>query len=175
MEKGLIHLYTGDGKGKTTAAMGLALRAAGAGKKVLIVQFMKGRDTGELHSLARIPGVRVLRSEKDFGFFSSMTGEQKEELTEIHNRILEEAIMQTKEGRADVLVMDEVTYPVNWGLLDCGRLKDFLLHKPEAAEVICTGRDAAAFITDAADYITEMRCVRHPYQKGITARKGIEF
>ena len=77
MEKGLIHLYTGDGKGKTTAAMGLALRAAGAGKKVLIVQFMKGRDTGELHSLARIPGIRVLRSEKDCGFFSSMTGEQK--------------------------------------------------------------------------------------------------
>lgn len=175
LERGLIHLYTGEGKGKTTAAMGLALRAAGSGKKVLIVQFMKGRDTGELHSLARIPEIRILRSEKDFGFFSSMTLEQKEELTEIHNRILEEAILQAQEGKADVLVMDEVTYPVNWGLLDGGRLKDFLLHKPEAVEVVCTGRDAPAFLTDAADYITEMRCVRHPYQKGITARKGIEF
>lgn len=69
LERGLIHLYTGEGKGKTTAAMGLALRAAGSGKKVLIVQFMKGRDTGELHSLARIPEIRILRSEKDFGFF----------------------------------------------------------------------------------------------------------
>ena len=175
LERGLIHLYTGEGKGKTTAAMGLALRAAGSGKKVLIVQFMKGRDTGELHSLARIPEIRLLRSEKDFGFFSSMTLEQKEELTEIHNRILEEAILQAQEGKADVLVMDEVTYPVNWGLLDGGRLKDFLLHKPEAVEVVCTGRDAPAFLTDAADYITEMRCVRHPYQKGIMARKGIEF
>lgn len=174
-EKGLIHLYTGDGKGKTTAAMGLALRAAGAGKRVLIVQFMKGRDTGELHSLARIPGINILRSEKDFGFFSSMTQEQKEELTAIHNRMLEEAIRRTQEGKADVLVMDEVTYPVNWGLLEVGRLKEFLRHKPEAAEVVCTGRDAAAFLTDAADYITEMRCVRHPYQKGIAARKGIEF
>lgn len=74
-----------------------------------------------------------------------MTLEQKEELTEIHNRILEEAILQAQEEKADVLVMDEVTYPVNWGLLDGGRLKDFLLHKPEAVEVVCTGRDAPAF------------------------------
>ena len=142
MNKGLIHLYTGEGKGKTTAAMGLALRAAGAGKKVLILQFMKGRDTGELHSIAHIPAIRILRSEKDFGFFSSMSQVDKEALTKIHNRLLDEAVRQVSAGEA---------------------------------ELVCTGRDAADFIVDAADYITEMRCIRHPFEKGIPARRGVEF
>ena len=102
MNNGLIHLYTGEGKGKTTAAMGLALRAAGAGKKVLILQFMKGRDTGELHSIAHIPAIRILRSEKDFGFFSSMSQADKEALTKIHNRLLDEAVRQVSAGEAEL-------------------------------------------------------------------------
>lgn len=175
MNNGLIHLYTGEGKGKTTAAMGLALRAAGAGKKVLILQFMKGRDTGELHSIAHIPAIRILRSEKDFGFFSSMSQVDKEALTKIHNRLLDEAVRQASAGEAELLILDEVTYPVNWGLLDVDKLKDFLKEKPEELELVCTGRDAADFIVDAADYITEMRCIRHPFEKGIPARKGVEF
>lgn len=104
-----------------------------------------------------------------------MTLEQKEELTEIHNRILEEAILQAQvEGKADVLVMDEVTYPVNWGLLDGGRPKDFLLHKPEAVEVVCT-EDAPAFLTDARGLYYGNALCPPPLPKGIMARKGIEF
>ena len=82
--------------------MGLALRAAGAGKKVLILQFMKGRDTGELHSIAHIPAIRILRSEKDFGFFSSMSQADKEALTKIHNRLLDEAVRQASAGEAEL-------------------------------------------------------------------------
>lgn len=175
MNKGLLHLYTGEGKGKTTAAMGLALRAAGAGKKVLILQFMKGRDTGELHSLSHIPEIRMMRSEKDYGFYSSMTQEDKDALAGIHNRLLDEAVSLAYAGEVELLIMDEVTYPVNWKLLDVDKLKAFLKEKPEGLEIVCTGRDAADFLVDAADYITEMKCIRHPFEKGIPARKGVEF
>ena len=97
MEKGLIHLYTGEGKGKTTAAVGLAVRAAGAGKRVMFLQFMKGRDTGELHALDQLPGIEILRSKKDFGFYFQMTEEQKEELTRIHNELLEQAVERARQ------------------------------------------------------------------------------
>lgn len=178
MEKGLIHLYTGEGKGKTTAAVGLAVRAAGARKRVLFLQFMKGRDTGELHALDKLPGIEILRSEKDFGFYFQMTEEQKKELTLIHNGLLERALERTMAGEADVIVLDEVTYPLNWKLLDEALLKRLLsrtddkLHFPE---IICTGRDPQEWILEQADYVTRMECVRHPFDRGIGAREGIEY
>lgn len=176
MEKGLVHLYTGDGKGKTTAAVGLAVRAAGAGKKVLFVQFMKGRDTGELHSLAQIGGIRVLRSSRDFGFYRSMSEEQKRQLTQIHNGLLMEVLSCIREGAADMVVLDEVTYPVKWRLLDEALLREILAGEGGVLpEIVCTGRDAAAFLLERADYVTEMKCIRHPYEKGIAAREGVEF
>ena len=95
-----------------------------------------------------------------------MSQEDKEALTKIHNRMLDEAVRQASAGEAELLILDEVTYPVNWGLLDVDKLKDFLKEKPEELELVCTGRDAADFIVDAADYITEMRCIRHPFEKG---------
>ena len=111
MEKGLIHLYTGEGKGKTTAAVGLAVRAAGAGKRVMFLQFMKGRDTGELHALDQLPGIEILRSKKDFGFYFQMTEEQKEELTRIHNELLEQAARRffdlTPTGMIRTLQLDQ--------------------------------------------------------------------
>ena len=84
----------------------------------MFLQFMKGRDTGELHALDQLPGIEILRSKKDFGFYFQMTEEQKEELTRIHNELLEQAVERTLAGEADVVVLDEVTYPINWKLLD---------------------------------------------------------
>ena len=178
MEKGLIHLYTGDGKGKTTAAIGLAVRAAGAGKQVLFVQFMNGRDTGELYGLAQVKGIEILRSEKDFGFYVSMTEEQKEELAGIHNELLRKTIDRMQSGRAQVIILDEVTYPLRWKLLDEELLWQLLARTEEKRfypEIVCTGRNAPKELEECADYLTRMDAVRHPYEKGIGARRGIEF
>ncbi|MBR1770410.1 MAG: cob(I)yrinic acid a,c-diamide adenosyltransferase [Lachnospiraceae bacterium] len=167
----MIHLYTGDGKGKTTAAIGLAVRAAGNSLPVCFAQFMKGSETGELHSLAQLPNVRILRSEKDFGFYRHMREEDKAALRQIHDAILDQLLEAAE--TAGLIVLDEITYPVNWGLVDVEKLRRLL--QISKAELVLTGRDAADFLTDCADYVTEMRCVRHPYQRGVPARKGIEY
>ena len=175
----MIHLYTGNGKGKTTAAIGLCIRAVGWDRQVCFAQFMKGNDTGELHLLKSLPGVTILRSEKNFGFYSSMSESDKEELIEIHNRILDRILELVESGNCQLIIMDEITYPVHWGLLDMEKLKRLLSFGKQGAdketELVLTGRNAQDFLNDMADYVTEMECVRHPYEKGTGARKGIEF
>lgn len=186
----MIQLYTGNGKGKTTAAVGAAMRAVGSGRTVVFAQFMKGNDSGELHSLEKIPGIEICRSRKEFGFYRTLSEAEKEQLRAEHNRILDilwEAAAKPQaadifapgapdRGRVGMVILDEITYPVNWGLVDCDKLKKLLeFGKTEELEIILTGRNAASFLQDAADYITEMTAVRHPYEKGIAARKGIEY
>lgn len=171
----MIQLYTGEGKGKTTAAAGQALRAAGSGGRVIFAQFMKGNDTGELHSFEKIENIRVLRSSKNFGFYSKMSDKDKEELTKIHNEILDELLKAAEEKSCEMIVLDEVTYPVNRGLLDMERLKKLFCFSDFSHELVMTGRTPAGFLKGRADYITEMKCIRHPFEKGIKARKGIEF
>lgn len=171
----MIQLYTGEGKGKTTAALGQAVRAAGCGKHVIFAQFMKGNDTGELHILSRIETIRMIRSEKNFGFYSTLSEEDKEELTKIHNRIMDELLKAAEEKSCDMIVLDEITYPVKWKLLDVEKVKKLLAFSDISMELVFTGRDPAGFLEDSADYITEMQCIRHPYHKGLKARKGIEY
>lgn len=174
----MIHLYTGDGKGKTTAAVGQAVRAAGRDFRVIFAQFMKGNDTGELSVLEKIPSVTILRSPRNFGFYSRMSREDKAELTEIHNEILKRILETVENGGCDLVVLDEITYPVSWGLLDRSRLERLLALAGEgeaSPELVMTGRDGAEFLWDSADYITEMKALRHPYEKGVTARRGIEY
>lgn len=171
----MIHLYTGDGKGKTTAAVGQAIRAAGAGYEVIFSQFMKGNDSGELHSMQQIKNIRILRSRQEFGFYHTLSTGEKEELCKIHNEILDELIKAAKERTCRIIILDEVTYPVNWELLDKGKLQELLSYSGEDMEFVMTGRGAADFLTDSADYITEMKALRHPYAKGLVARRGIEY
>lgn len=173
----MIHLYTGSGKGKTTAAVGLAVRAAGRDFRIIFAQFMKGNDTGELHVLKNIPLVTILRSEKNFGFYSQMSETDKGELTEIHNEILDRILNTVEEGGCDLVVLDEITYPVKWGLLDKEKLERLfaLAGAGRFVEIVMTGRDAAEFLRERADYVTEMQALRHPYEKGVTARRGIEY
>lgn len=170
----MIQLYTGDGKGKTTAAVGQAMRAAGNGWKVCFAQFMKGNETGELHSMERLENVFICRSPKNFGFYHTLSENEKQELAQIHNDILNNILEEVKSGTCEMVILDEVTYPVNWGLIDLSKLKS-LLSYGDKIEIIMTGRTPAVFLTECADYITEMKCIRHPYQKGIGARCGIEF
>ena len=175
----MIHLYTGEGKGKTSAAIGLCVRAAGWGFKVCFAQFMKGNDTGELHVLERLPNVTIMRSEKNFGFYHTMSETDKVELTAIHNRMLDRLLELAESGEVKMFVLDEVTYPVNWKLLDREKLRRLLSFGKSGdfgeMELVLTGRDADKILRDAADYLTEMTCVRHPYGRGMAARRGVEF
>ncbi len=174
-KNGLIHLYTGDGKGKTTAAIGLAVRAAGAGEKVVFAQFMKGQKTSELPSLINLDNIRVIRNEKNLGWFKDADAEKKNEFRRMHNEALDEITNIILANNCDVLVLDEVTYPVNYEIINIEKLLSILDMKEGRPEIIMTGRNASEELRKRADYITEMKCIEHPYSKGVPARKGIEY
>ena len=170
-QKGLVHLYTGDGKGKTTAAIGLAVRARGAGLRVLVVQFLKGQDTGELSSL-RALGIPVLRSRSQ-KFVFSMTPDERTACRAEQLSNLERAA--AKAGEYDLIVLDEVTGAIATKMLPLERVLHFIKEKPAGLEVALTGRDAPEELAALADYVSEIKSVRHPFEKGVGARKGIEF
>ena len=171
---GLVHIYTGDGKGKTTAALGLALRNAGSGNRVLILQFMKGRDTGELHALARIPNIEVLRLDQDYGFYKQMTQEEKQTVRQQHDRLLQVAAQGLQEKSYGLIVFDEAISAYRHELLNREKLLE-LISVPSETERVLTGRNAPEALLQKTDYITEMQAVRHPMNQGIPARKGVEF
>ena len=173
--KGLIHVYTGDGKGKTTAAVGLAVRAAGAGQKVVFAQFMKNSDTSELHALCLIPHIRIIRSDTDLGWLDLKDEKKKAAFTKVQNQILEQVMQCILQKECDILILDEITYPYSYGLINRNMLEKLIQNKPQKMELVLTGRNADLFFMEQADYITEMKCIRHPFEKGIDARRGIEY
>lgn len=176
MEKttGLIHIYCGNGKGKTTTGMGLCLRAAGYGYKVLIYQFMKNNSTSERKSLAKIENITILNGQDKEKFSFQMTEEEKEEHRKYFAQQLNKIASLVKEKEIDVLFMDEVIYTIKAGLLDEKLVLDFLDHKPEKLEVIMTGQGPSEELMKRADYVSEICMRKHPFQKGIPARLGIE-
>ncbi len=171
MKTGLIHVYCGDGKGKTTAAMGLALRAAGCGLRVHVVQFLKSGTSGELNILRTLPNVQVFSGKSGTKFSFQMSDDEKAAVTLQHNENLRAALAVP----CDVLVLDEAASTYQLGLVDAALLEETVLQRKEKMEIVITGRNPAQFMLDAADYVTEMMCRKHPYEKGIAARKGIEF
>ncbi len=172
---GLIHIYCGSGKGKTTAAVGLSVRAAGAGKKIHIVQFLKGNNSSELEILLRIPGISVGKPRVNYGFTSKMSEDDKEKLTLCHNRILSEAYEKMLGGEIDMLVLDEFFAAYNKNLLDKVLAEKTVFEKTRECELVLTGREPPEKFILAADYVSEISAVKHPYEKGIKARKGIEY
>ncbi len=170
--EGLIQVYFGNGKGKTTAALGLALRAAGRGKEVLIVQFMKKWDYGELHSIQLIPQITVKTfGTKDFVY----KGKAKEIDYQEAKKAFAEGVQAAKSGQYDIIIFDELNVAIYFELLELQQVLDFLEEKPVEVEIIITGRNAPKEIIDKADLVTEMCEIKHPYQKGIQARIGIEY
>ncbi len=176
MEKndGLIHLYYGDGKGKTTAALGLAVRAAGSGFQVVLVQFLKNHNTGELAILDTIPNINVLRGKEGVSFSFTMTEEEKRKTRLVHDENLKKAIELVVSGNGDMLILNEAIGASSRGLIDKELLYTFVRNKPEKLELIMTGRNPAQWMIDCADYVSEIKKVKHPYEKGIPARTGIE-
>lgn len=171
---GLIHIYCGDGKGKTTAAVGLAVRCAGRGNKVLLVQFLKSRDSGELYSLAKLPDIEVMRGKESKKFTFQMNEEEKHALLIEHNKMFEQVLAKIKNGGYSLLILDEVIGALNAKVFEMPKLIEFLRHKPENLEVVLTGHNPAPELVEIADYVSEMRKVKHPMDKGILAREGIE-
>ena len=166
----MLHVYFGEGKGKTTAAAGLAIRALGHGQKVLFLQFLKSGTSGEL-SVLRQAGAAVFSGKAGTKFVSKMTEEEKRETACMHNGFLANA----KETEWDLLVLDEACAAANAGVIDEEMLRGIVLENRERKEIVITGRNPRTWMFEAADYITEMKCVRHPYTLGITAREGVEF
>lgn len=172
---GLIHIYCGDGKGKTTASVGLALRAAGQGMKVHFIQFLKGSGSGEINLLKKIDGISVECCDRNYGFYNSMSDKDKNEIINCHNKMLSEAIELAEKKSIDMLIMDEFNAAYNYGLLDKAAAANFIINKPEYLELIITGRDPDEKFIEKADYVSCISAVKHPYEKGISARKGIEY
>lgn len=172
MAKGLVHIYTGDGKGKTTAAAGLCARALGQGLRVGFFQFLKSGRSGEVDSLQKL-GAQVGAAEDSGKFIWNMTEAEKEACATA------QAIHLQKAAKAmptlDLLVLDEAIGACGAGMLKEEDLLALLAAKPEHLEVVLTGRNASEALRNAADYITEMRAVRHPFDEGQVARRGIEF
>lgn len=174
MQPRLTHLYFGNGKGKTTAAMGLAVRALGNGWKVAVVQFLKGSRSGEIEVLKQL-GATVLRKQSGIKFVFQMTEEEKQQTKQIENEHLRQAIAFAKSGEFDLLVLDEAGSACQLGMIDEAVLKEFVQHKPENLELVLTAHKPAEWMVESADYCTEMVCHKHPYKQGIKARKGVEY
>lgn len=168
--QGMVHLYWGEGKGKTTAAMGLALRAMGAGRRVVIVQFLKGADSGEILPLRRL-GAEIYRGEAGQKFVYQMNEAEKAETRRLQTENLKAALARP----ADLLILDEACAAWQLEMVDKALLKAAVLQKPAAQEMVLTGRTPADWMVARADYNTEMHCFRHPYERGVPARKGVEF
>lgn len=169
--KGYIHLYTGNGKGKTTAAFGLTLRAVGAGKRVFIAQFVKGMHYSELDVIKRIPEIEL----KQYGLDCFIVNEPTQKDIDAAQQGLSEVTAYILEQKADVVILDEICIALHYQLIAEEEVLKLLTRKPDEMEIILTGRYASPGLYKIADLITEMREIRHYYHKGIEARKGIEF
>lgn len=168
----MVHLYCGEGKGKTTAAMGLALRMAGRGREVVVAQFLKGADSGERLALAQVPGVQLLEVPERVKFSFRLTPAEREAERARNTCLLALAREAACAPACGLLVLDEVCAAVNTGLLPLEDVLDCL--DSLTCEVVLTGRDPAPELRERADYLTEMRKVRHPFDRGVCARTGVE-
>lgn len=173
--KGLIHIYCGDGKGKTTAAIGLAVRAVGSDMKVVFTQFMKGNSSSEINVLEKIENINLIFCDKQFGFVWNMTRQEKEEAKIEYTKQFEKTVRYAIDNNADLLIMDEFMSCFELQFIDNKKALEFLKNKPENLEIVLTGRNPSKELCDLADYITDMQKIKHPFDNGLIARKGIEF
>lgn len=169
--EGKVHIYTGNGKGKTTAAIGLAIRAAGAGLKVFIGQFVKGMHYHELEILDKLPNI----SYKQYGLDCFIVNEPTQKDIEAARRGFTEISSNVREGKYDVVILDEINIALYYQLVDLPGLLKLISEKPLSMELILTGRYAPGELLEIADLVTEMKEIKHYYNDGLEARKGIEY
>lgn len=171
-DTGLIHVYTGNGKGKTTAAVGLGLRATGAGLSVHMIQFMKGRRYSEIDAIEKIPGFTV----KQFGRDEFVSKKDPAQIDiDLAREGFEYAKDVVKSGKFDVVILDEINCAVDFNLIPLASVIALVKNKAANTELVLTGRYAPKELIEIADLVTEMKEIKHPYQNGIEARKGIDW
>jgi cob(I)alamin adenosyltransferase len=172
LKKGFIHVYTGNGKGKTTAAIGLGIRAAGEGLQVAMIQFMKGRRYSELDALHHIKNFTVVQFGRD-----EFVCKEKPEQVDID--LAQKGFAYAKEiiqkGGYDLVILDEINVALDFNLISLKDVIELLEHKPETVELVLTGRYASPDIIKHADLVSEILEIKHPYQKGVQSRKGIDW
>jgi cob(I)alamin adenosyltransferase len=179
MEKGFVHIYTGDGKGKTTAAFGLALRAAGHGARVLIYQFLKpsSLDLGERGALRKgIEGITVRAMDEPWDMFET-SGDTPalDRVKKAITRVLREVETAAHEKYYDVIILDEIVFCYARGLVTLEDIERVIVNREKGVEIVLTGRGATRKLIALADLVTEMKPIKHPFEQGTQARKGIEF
>jgi len=172
LEKGYIHIYTGPGKGKTTAALGLGLRAAGAGLKVHMIQFMKGRRYSELDAVEKIPDFTISQHGRD-EFVSKENPEQID--IDLAQKGFAHAQEIVKNGKYDMVILDEINVAIDYNLVSLDDVLKLIEEKPEKLELVLTGRYAHPELVKIANLVTEMLEIKHPYQNGVLARKGVDY
>lgn len=175
MDKGLIHLYCGEGKGKTTASLGLIVRASGAGYDVVIVQYFKSWETSELRILEKFPNVTIIHGELPKEFTWQLNSDKQHEIVEVHNRMFQQAVAAIHPDQKTLFVMDEMIGATTYSYIDCDMVLSYLRNKPDNVEVILTGRNPLPEFIELADYVSNVTKVKHPYDRGILARRGIEY
>ncbi len=174
--KGLVHIYTGDGKGKTTAAVGLGIRAFGRGFRVLMVQFLKGADTGEIETISRLGERFVVRRTEEIKKFTwQMTPGELQQAKEKQQELFDFARSEAAQGNWDLIILDEIMAAINTGMIATESVEDFVRSKPEKLELVLTGRNAPEALINLADYVSDIRAVKHPMERGVPSRPGIEF
>jgi len=170
ISKGLIHVYTGDGKGKTTAALGLAMRAAGQGMKIAFIQFIKGIPCGEHFFASQHHPFDIVQISVGDSF-----SKPKEQLSQETQQTLAYAEKEMLSGNYDLVILDEILIAASQGLITTRQVLDLLDKKPDSVELVLTGRKAAPEIVQRADLVTEMLMIKHPFNEGTSARRGIEY
>jgi cob(I)alamin adenosyltransferase len=169
------HIYYGDGKGKTTAAIGLAVRAAGSKMKVLFVQFLKTEFSGERHILSHTENVTLTFCPLELKFTFDMDDKEKAQAAKIFKGIFDNAVTTALTEKYDMVVLDEVFEAINAHMLSESEVYEFITNAPSSMEIVMTGHNPPQKFMDCADYITEFKKIKHPYDRGITGRIGIEF
>lgn len=172
MQKGYIQIYTGNGKGKTTAALGLALRASAYGKKIFIGQFVKGMKYGELESIKKFSDTITL---KQFGRDCFIFNDPEPEDIEVARKGWDEVNTILTENNIDILILDEIGIAIHYKLISTQEVMDFIKRKPTEMELIMTGRYIPEELFELADLVTEMKEIKHYYKADVPAREGIEF
>ncbi len=172
---GLVHIYCGSGKGKTSAALGLGLRACGRGFRVLLVRFLKDEHSGELNALKELDCFTVLKTPKTLPFTWKMTEKEKADYASYAKGMFEDALSAVENNEYDMLILDEACAAAAYGMLDKNAVTAFLKTRPSTLEVVLTGRNPPEEWVELADYVSQIECIKHPFQRGIRERAGIEY